>query len=126
MINRILTIVAVICGLTAMAADKPKIELAETKYDFGTIHESNGPVTHSFEFTNTGDAPLVIISMTNGGCGCTTPSFPKQPIMPGEKGVLKITFNPENRRGEFFRTVKVRTNASSRRLSLSFKGVIVP
>lgn len=121
----ILLFMAVV-GLSA--ADKPKagIQFEETEHDFGTIHASNGRVTATYPFTNTGDAPLVIISVTNGGCGCTTPDYPKAPIMPGETGVITIKFDPTGRRGEFNREVKVKTNSSSRRNSLKFSGTIIP
>lgn len=105
--------------------DGAKITFAETSHDFGTIKSTKGPVSHEFKLTNTGKAPLVIISVTNGGCGCTTPSFTKAPIPPGKTGYVKITFNPTGRKGEFNREVSVKSNAG-KRVKLRFSGVIVP
>lgn len=116
-----------IVGVTAMAAkDKAEITFAETSHDFGTIKADGGAVSAVYEFTNTGKAPLTIITVTNGGCGCTKPSYPKEPIAPGKKGEIKITFQPRGRSGEFNRSVKVKTNASAGRKTLTFNGVIVP
>lgn len=111
---------------TAAAETKPKIEFASTTHDLGTIKANGGRVTFSYDFTNTGDAPLLIFSVTNGGCGCTKPSFPKEPIMPGKKGKISITFDPTGRRGELQRTVLVDTNASKKRIKLKFTGAITP
>lgn len=119
-------IVAAIIGTIAAIAAGPQMKFETTSHDFGTIHADGGKVSCEYTFTNTGTEPLVIISVSNGGCGCTKPSFPKKPIEPGKTGTIKITFNPAGRKGEFNRTVKVRSNAEQKRESLRFSGVIVP
>ena len=121
-------LIACLVAVAAQAAGKgPQITLANTTYDMGTIHASKGNVKATYKFTNTGDEPLVIISVTNGGCGCTKPSYPLQPIAPGKTGQIVINFNPKGRRGELRREVRVKTNAKgSKRLSLKFTGVIIP
>lgn len=96
----------------------------EKTHDFGTIKEANGPVTHTFEFTNTGGEPLVIINV-NASCGCTRPEYPKEPIMPGKKGKVKVTFNPAGRPGEFSKEVKIRTNGDKRPI-LRITGTVIP
>lgn len=117
----------VLTGLAVISAkDKAEITFNQTSHDFGTIKANDGAVSAVYEFTNTGTAPLTIITVTNGGCGCTKPSYPKQPIAPGKKGEIKITFQPRGRSGEFNRSVKVKTNASAGRKTLTFNGVIVP
>lgn len=117
----------VLTGVAVMSAkDKAEITFSQTSHDFGTIKANDGAVSAVYEFTNTGTAPLTIITVTNGGCGCTKPSYPKQPIAPGKKGEIKITFQPRGRSGEFNRSVKVKTNASAGRKTLTFNGVIVP
>ena len=105
-------LVAVLMCVTAFAGDKggAAISLASKSYDFGNIRESAGPVTTEFEFVNTGDAPLVIISAV-ASCGCTRPVYPQAPVKPGKSGKIKVTYNPAGRPGEFTKTVKVRTNA---------------
>lgn len=102
-----------------------KISFVEKSHDFGTIKEANGPVSYEFEFKNVGNEPLVILSAT-ASCGCTRPEYPEKPINPGEKGKIKVTYNPVGRPGEFDRKVKIRTNDSSRRPILKITGVVIP
>ncbi len=127
--KRIITlmIVAIVAALTLSAADNGAVMTFDNvSHDFGTIKASGGVVTATYRFTNTGNTPLVIKKVTNGGCGCTTPSYPKHPIAPGKGGDITIKFNPEGRRGEFNREVKVSSNASGKRQALRFSGVIIP
>lgn len=108
-----------------VAAEKGAVmTFAEKTHDFGTIKEADGPVTHVFEFTNTGSEPLVIINV-NASCGCTRPEYPKEPVMPGKKGKIKVTFNPAGRPGEFSKEVKIRTNGSKRPV-LRITGTVIP
>lgn len=127
--HRILLLLLAIVGFTAAtAADNgAQIAFASDTYDLGTIHASKGSVTATYNFTNTGSEPLVIVSVSNGGCGCTRPDYPKQPIAPGKSGKIVIRFNPAGRKGEFRREVRVKTNAkNAKRQTLRFNGVIIP
>lgn len=102
------------------------IQFAEKAYDFGTIAEQGGPVSHEFEFTNTGDAPLMILNAT-ASCGCTRPDFPKKPVKAGKKGKIKVTYLPAGRSGEFEKTVTVKTNAKrQKKVTLRIKGFVNP
>lgn len=121
-----LFVTLMLTALSASAQGKPVITFNTTSHDFGTIKSSGGRVTCEYTFTNTGESPLLIVGVTNGGCGCTKPSYPKEPIAPGATGVITITFNPSGRRGEFNRTVTVTSNASKKKTKLKFSGVIVP
>jgi len=109
-----------------MAQAKGVITFEKTNADFGTVKADGGAVTMTFPFTNTGDEPVGIVTVTNGGCGCTKPQFPKKPVRPGEKGTIVITFNPATFRGEVNRAVKVQTSAQRKRTQLTFSGVVVP
>lgn len=124
----LILIAAVAATLTMAAAGKgAEIKFDSQTYEMGTIHASKGNVTATYTFTNTGTEPLVIISVSNGGCGCTRPSYPKQPIAPGKQGVITINFNPAGRRGELNREVKVKSNAvNGKTQRLRFTGVIIP
>ena len=102
----------------------PEMTFEAKTHDFGTIKEVDGPVTHIFEFTNTGNEPLVIINV-NASCGCTRPEYSKEPIRPGKKGKIKVTYNPAGRPGEFDKEVKIRTNGNKRPI-LRITGVVVP
>lgn len=103
-----------------------EIKFTEKTHNFGIVKEDGGPIKCSFEFTNTGDAPLVILSAT-ASCGCTRPTFPTDPIAPGKKGKIQVTYLPEGRPGEFTKIVKVRTNAKeSKKINLTIKGSVRP
>lgn len=75
--------------------------------DYGTIEQNAEPL-RKLAFTNTGDAPLVIQN-ARGSCGCTVPTWPKKPIMPGESAELEIRY-ATNRIGKFSKTVTLTTN----------------
>lgn len=85
----------------------------ETKHDFGNMEESDGTVSHDFQFVNTGDKPLVITQVITG-CGCTSAKWSDKPYQPGAKGVIRIAYNPEWRKKKTFSIVtEVFTNATS-------------
>lgn len=65
-------------------------------WDFGTISETDGRVSHTFTGENRSDKPVVILDVVTA-CGCTVPEFTKRPIRPGEKTTIKVTFDPTNR-----------------------------
>lgn len=121
-----LLIAVVMAAFAVEAKSKAEIKFDAVSHDFGTIRAAGGKVTATYKFTNTGDKPLVVVSVSNGGCGCTVPSYPKMPIEPGKTGEISITFDPRGRSGEFERVVKVRTNAGSARQKLIFSGTIIP
>lgn len=93
-------------------------------FDFGTIAEDDGPATTLFRVTNTGKTPL-LIKTVEVGCGCTTPEWPKSAIMPGEKGVVKVQYNPKDRLGPFVKTVSVYTNQGVQPILLTIRGKVV-
>ena len=69
------------------------VMFSELVHDFGTIVKSDGPQTYSFEFTNTGDVPVAIQSVS-ASCGCTSPGWTKEPVAPGKKGTIHVTYKP--------------------------------
>lgn len=101
-----------------------KIEFAEKVYDFGTIKEKAGAVSHDFEFTNKGDGNLVILKAT-AECGCTRPKYPDSPVAPGKSGKLKVTYNPAGRPGHFDKVVTVTTNGNPRKVRIKIRGNVV-
>ena len=118
---------ACVCLTAAKPAKEgPQIEFEVKNHDFGTIGAEGGPVTHVFTFTNTGTKPLIVLSAT-ASCGCTKPEYTTDPVKPGKKGKIKVTYLPSGQPlGEFNKTVRVRTNASGRRTTLQICGAIVP
>lgn len=118
------TLISMLSFMTMAAGEGPVMTFETKIHDFGTIKEAEGPVTYTFEFTNTGDEPLVIVNV-NASCGCTRPEYPKAPVKPGQKGKIKVTFNPTGRPGEFSKDVKIRTNGNKRPV-LKITGVVIP
>ncbi len=112
-------------GVTELnAQNKAKIEVPQDTHDFGKIKESDGPVTHVFEVKNTGDAPLVITRVMSS-CGCTTPSFNREPIAPGKTGKITVEYNPEGRVYPFVKTISVYSNGKEGPYVLTIKGEVI-
>jgi hypothetical protein len=86
----------------------PQISFETTLHDYGDIM-LNSDGSFDFNFTNTGNEPL-ILSKPRSSCGCTIPSWPKEPILPGESNVIKVTYNTK-KAGPFNKTVTVYSNA---------------
>jgi hypothetical protein len=104
-----------------MAQGKPKIVFTNTEHNFGSFKESDGVQTTAFEFINQGDAPLILNAVT-ASCGCTTPEWTRQPIAPGQKGSIKVAYDPANRPGAFSKTATVRSNADVPVVVLTISG----
>ena len=86
------------------------LEFTESVFDFGEVMEGE-KVVHNYTFTNTGKEPL-IISNAKGSCGCTVPSWPREPIPPGESGDIKVQFDSKGKG-------KVGGNNQSKRVTLT-------
>ena len=105
------------------AQDKvAKIEFKETTIDYGTI-EKGADGLRIFEFTNTGDAPL-IITKASSSCGCTVPTPPKDPIMPGQTGEIKVKYDTK-RVMPIRKTITVLSNAETPTVALKIKGEVI-
>ncbi len=100
----------------------PNMEFESTVVDYGTITQNSEPLRVA-KFTNTGTEPL-IIKGARGSCGCTVPTYPKEPIMPGESGIIEIRY-ATNRLGKINKTVKITTNEGSDPHVLSVVGNIL-
>ena len=112
-----------LCGLTAtMAQKQADIKFDKLMHDFGKFSEKEPVVSCVFSFTNVGDAPLVI-NQAMPSCGCTVPEFTKQPIQPGEKGEIKVTYPGQGMfPGHFKKSITVRTNAKVEMTRLYIEG----
>ncbi|MDN3686773.1 DUF1573 domain-containing protein [Cyclobacterium jeungdonense] len=114
--KRLVTFVlAIVFGASlAMAQEKtvdgPVITFEESSKDFGDITQGD-KVENVFKFENTGNAPL-IISNVAATCGCTVPSWPKEPIAPGKKGEIKVSFNSAGKMGKQNSVVRIYSNAT--------------
>ena len=94
------------------------------EWDFGTIKEEGGKVSHRFEFTNSGPNPFVIQKVETS-CGCTTPTFTREPVLPGRKGYVEITYDPLYRPGSFRREVTVTSNDRKNINKLIIRGNVI-
>lgn len=101
----------------------PAISFEKDTHDYGRIILGE-KVTYSFKFTNTGQADL-IISNVSSSCGCTVPTFTKTPVKAGEKGIISVTFDSENRKGFQHKTITVLTNTVPNSTTLNIKAMVV-
>ncbi|GAB2778458.1 DUF1573 domain-containing protein [Salinimicrobium soli] len=101
----------------------PVMTFEETEYDFGTI-EQGTPQEHTFTFTNTGKAPLVITNASSS-CGCTVPTYTKEPVAPGETGELLVKFNGSGQ-NQVTKTVNITANTETGKEQLKIKAFVNP
>ena len=119
----IFTAVLMVCGMAVTMAQKPaQIKFEKTTHNFGSFPESNPKVTCTFSFTNEGEQPLVI-NQAIASCGCTVPEYTKNPVKPGEKGEIKVTYNGAGKfPGHFKKSITVRTNGAVEMTRLYIEG----
>ncbi len=124
MMKNVITILFIaVMSLGISAQEKvAKIEFKTDVIDYGTIEKGSDGV-RIFEFTNTGDAPLVI-SNVKSTCGCTVPAWPKKPVMPGETGEIKVKYDTK-RVNPIRKTITVYSNAETPTVALKIKGQVV-
>jgi hypothetical protein len=101
--------------------DLPEIYFDKTTHDFGKI-KYMGDGTCEFTFKNTGKEPLLLTNV-RASCGCTTPTWPKEPIKKGEKGTITVKYNTRII-GNFTKTIRVYSNAKSSPVTLKITGTV--
>ena len=97
---------------------------SETEFNFGKI-KSGEKVQHKYKFKNTGKEPLVI-SNAKGSCGCTVPSWPKEPIGVGEESEILVEFNSKGKSGNQTKTVTITANTDPPQSLIQIKGEVLP
>jgi Protein of unknown function (DUF1573) len=122
----ILSLVSIF-SFAALAQSGAKIEFKdkENTIDYGTVSKDTDNGVRTFEFTNTGDAPL-IISNVQSTCGCTVPTKPTEPIMPGKTGKIEVKYNMSP--GPIRKTITVESNAvnyEGGKIPLKIKGTVI-
>jgi len=126
--KNIATILAIVLlSSFGFAQNGPKIEFKanDNTIDYGTVTKKGDNGIRSFEFTNTGDAPLIITNVLST-CGCTVPTKPAEPIMPGKTGKIDIKYNMTP--GPIRKTITVESNAvnyEAGRVALKIKGEVI-
>ena len=93
----------------------------KTEIDYGTIAQGSDPL-RKFKFKNTGTEPLVIKN-ARGSCGCTVPTYKKEPISSKESGEIEVRYDTQ-RVGPFTKTVTIETNEGEQPRVLTIKGIV--
>ena len=106
-------------------AAKIEFSAKENTIDYGRVTKGNDSGIRVFEFTNTGNAPLIITNVLST-CGCTVPTKPEAPILPGKKGKIEVKYNMAT--GPIRKTITVESNAANYeggRIALKIKGEVL-
>ncbi|MEZ5043703.1 MAG: DUF1573 domain-containing protein [Saprospiraceae bacterium] len=103
------------------ATDGPAMKFETLQVDYGTIIQDSDPYRY-FKFTNVGTEPAVI-KTAKGSCGCTVPTYPKEPILPGQTAEIKVRYDTK-RVGPFTKRVTLTTNTAEPEIVLTIKGVV--
>ena len=102
----------------------PKFTFDQEEHNFGQIRDGD-IVSHTFRFTNSGEAPL-IISKATAACGCTVPQWPKQPIPVGGSGEIQVQFDSSNKPGMHNKVVTITANTESKVKKLLIRAQVNP
>ena len=109
---------------TAPTGPTTSVEFNETTFDFGTI-DAGEKVSHSYTFKNTGTEPL-ILSNAKGSCGCTVPTWPREPIAVGATGEIVVEFNSKNKKGPRNQKVTLTANTNPPQTFIYLTGTVNP
>ena len=123
-VKKLLIMTMMLVGICSFASAQKQAEIKfdALTQDLGKFPESAPVQKCVFTFTNVGDAPLVI-NQAVASCGCTVPSYTKEPIAPGKKGTITVTYNGKGKfPGYFKKTVTVRTNAKTEMVRIYIVG----
>lgn len=111
-------------SLLAQPANTSQVTYKTLSHDFGKIQETAGPVSFTFEFTNSSQTPFIIENISTT-CGCTTPEYSREPVLPGRSGIIKVTFDPTGRPGTFNSPVIVTSNNRRDQVRLTIQGEVI-
>jgi len=123
--KKLLVYLTIFFGIFSNAQTGPKIEFKEETINYGEVERGKDDGIRIFEFTNTGDAPLLITN-AKSSCGCTVPEWPKEAIAPGGKGKIKVQYNMTP--GPISKTITIESNAVNKTngmVPLRIKGTVV-
>jgi Protein of unknown function (DUF1573) len=109
-------------GEKSKALPKTTVKWAEMSHDFGKVKQGDR-VEYTFKFTNVGTEPL-IIEDCKAGCGCTVPTWPKEPVLPGKSDVIKVSFNSAGKQGPQTKDVTVTANTDNIQTKLTIKAQV--
>lgn len=101
----------------------PKMKFETDLYDFGEVSQGE-KVAYSYKFTNEGEADLVITS-AQGSCGCTVPTWPKEPIKAGESAQIDVVFDSNGKTGKQHKKVTIVANTSPATNVVAITGKVI-
>ena len=107
------------------AQNKPEVTFKKNVHDYGSIKEEVEVGVSEFEFTNTGKSP-VVIQRVIASCGCTSPSYTREPVLPGKSGEIKVAYSTSFRPGTFQKNIRIYTNVPDTVYTLTIKGNVIP
>lgn len=113
-----------LANIVAQEDNGPSFKFKESKHDFGDIFQGD-VVEYYFEFSNVGNLPLAISNIITT-CGCTAPTWPKEPVKPGDKGKIKIVFNSTGKIGRQNKVVTILSNSVNQKEQLFIVANIIP
>jgi hypothetical protein len=119
----VLSLVFISLVFTAFCQQAKQLQFKEETYDFGTIAEDQGSVSHEFVFTNNSPRPVKILTV-QASCGCTTPGWSKEAVEPGKSGYIQASYNPKGRPGFFNKSLTVTTDLEANPVILQIKGQV--
>lgn len=110
---------------TEVNTEMPVITFEEESFDFGDISQGE-KVQHVFKFKNTGESDLIISSAV-GSCGCTVPSYPKEPVKPGDEGEINVIFDSNGKQGAQHKRVTIVANTNPNKTMIAIMAnILVP
>lgn len=119
------TLLSLIATLSASASFAgPQLVWLNPVHNFGAFKEELGPVTCTFKAVNTGDEPVVVID-ARANCGCTRPTYTREPVAPGDTLFVSVAYDPQGRPGRFSKQVKVTANTDIKSYILSVRGTVI-
>lgn len=118
-------LLTIIMGGMLFAQNKPDVKFDKIVHDYGSIKEEVEVAVSNFEFTNIGKSP-VIIQRVVASCGCTSPTYTREPILPGKKGEVKVAYSTINRPGTFRKSIRIYTNVPDTVYNLTILGNVIP
>lgn len=101
----------------------PRFEFEDTEHNFGKLIQGE-KVSYSFRFANTGGSDI-LINKVSTSCGCTVSKYPREPIKPGEKGAIEVTFNSRSKKGHQNKSITVMANTEPNKTVLRVKARVM-
>lgn len=123
--KKIILLVAVLVSGIGFSQAKIEFKDKDNTIDYGTVSKDSDSGIRTFEFTNTGNAPLILTNVKST-CGCTIPTFSKDPILPGKTGKIDVKYNMNP--GPIVKTITVESNAvnvENGLVAIKIKGLVV-